>query len=103
VSNYHLLNVINILHPRWRDRVILPRVDRFKPGGNIITIAHPNWSSKYYLTGSKAASYPIETVRGKTASYSVYAIPLSELQTVGEHAAEQIEIVKAIRQIGWWQ
>jgi hypothetical protein len=91
----HLVNQVRVLQPRWHDRVILPRVDKFKPGANIITIEHQNWPSKYYMHSKTAAQYPTETKKGKWGEYKVYVIPLDELTTV----QERNEIVKTVREI----
>lgn len=84
---YHLLNVVKIKQPRWHDHVILPRVDKFKLGGNIITIEHPSYASKYYCDLKTAETYPQETKKGIYGDYQVFVIPLDHLQTLQEHAA----------------
>jgi len=82
--DYHLMNKVKILQPRWNDRVILPRVDKFKGGGNIITIAHANYPSEYFMRQSTADQYPQETKHGRHGDYQVYVIPLDDLTTIGE-------------------
>lgn len=100
---YHLLNVVNVWQPRWHDRMILPRVDKFKPGGNIITIKHHNYPSKYYMTDKQAAEYPQEVKTGHFGDYMVYVIPLDDLLTIQEHEAgvtkDNADILKAIKEI----
>lgn len=88
---YHLLNIVKVLQPRWHDRVILPRVDKFKIGGNIITIKHRDYPSKYYMTQKEADTYPQETKQGRFGEYQVYVIPLTDLITIQEHEAGLIK------------
>ena len=93
--SYHLMNIVNIKQPRWHDHVILPRVDKFKVGGNIITIDHHNYPSKYYMHSATASQYPKEIKHGRYGDYEVYVIPLDDLTTVQERE----EILKAVEEI----
>jgi len=91
---WHLMNIVKVLQPRWHDRVILPRVDKFKSGGNIITIKYKDkFPNKYYLHSETAKRYPQETKYSQYGDYQVYVIPLSDLKTVQE-VQEILSIVK---------
>lgn len=92
---YHLMNVVRVLHPRWHDRVILPKVSKFKKGSNIITIEHRNYSGKYFMHSATAAQYPQETKVGRFGKYAVYVIPLDDLVTIQEHQ----DIVKTANEL----
>lgn len=99
---YHLLNIVEVLNPRWHDRVILPRCDKFKPGYNIITIRHHNYPGKYLISYKQANSYPRETkVSSSGDRFEVYVIPLQDLRTVQEHQRETEEILQTIQDFGW--
>jgi hypothetical protein len=79
------MNKVIVWQPRWHDRVILPRVDKFVGGDNIITIKHHNWPSLYYINSATASQYPQETKYSKAGDpYQVYVIPLKDLTTVQE-------------------
>lgn len=101
--DYHLLNIVNVLQPRWSTRDILPKVKKFKDGGNVITIKHANYPSKYYMTKKKADTYHQEQKTGSTGEYMVYVIPLDDLETVQEHAQrvelENNTILRDVRRI----
>ena len=84
MTKYHLLPIVDIKSPRWHDRVIIPKVKKFKPGLNIITIEKdPN---KYVMHDTRAAMYPRETKNSRHGFYQVYVIPLDDLMTISEHA-----------------
>jgi len=93
--NLSLVNKVDVLQPRWHDRVILPKCSKFVMGSNIITINHHNWPNKYYVHSTSLKKYPIEMKHGKSGSYLVYVIPLDDLQTV----QEVIEINKDIKEM----
>jgi len=83
MTQYHLLNVVDVLDPRFHDRVILPKVSKFVDGLNIITVkGKPN---KYIMHNSKAKTYPTGIKHGRSGDYRVYVIPLDDLMTIGEH------------------
>lgn len=94
-TSIHLVNQISILQPRWHDMVILPRVDKFKPGHNVITIEHHNYPNKYYMNYLTAHQYPTEVKHSRRGDYLVYVIPVKDLVTV----AERNEIVRTSKEI----
>lgn len=99
---YHLLNVVKVAQPRWHDRVILPKLDKFKPGWNILTINHKNYPSKYIIHSNKLLNYPTEIVYSKYfGDYQVKVIPLDDLVTIQEHEQDYNKIFKDLHEIGW--
>lgn len=90
---YHLLNIVKIRQPRWHDRVVLPRLDKFKAGYNIITIDHSNYAGKYIIHSNKLLPYPTEEKFDRWGNtYQVKVIPLTDLRTIQEFEAERHEI-----------
>ena len=80
--NLSLVNRVEVLEPRWHDRVILPKCSKFVMG-------------KYYVHSTSLKKYPIEMKHGRSGSYLVYVIPLDDLQTV----QEVIEINKDVKEM----
>lgn len=72
---------LEILNPRWHDRVVL--LADFKLGThNIITFPKAkSLEGEWYISGAKAKSFPIEGLKTKSGSImQVRAIPLDELE-----------------------
>lgn len=69
---------IDIWQPRWKDRTVL--IAKFKVGEhNEITFSKtPSMPKKYYISGAKCRTYPINT-NGKL---DCYVVPIDDLEVL---------------------
>ena len=83
------VNQLTIFAPRWRDRVVLladwkigthNRIDIKSKGAD----GHPHYPSPMYVSGAKAKSYPVESVKG----FKMRPVPLAELEAMEEQDDE---------------
>lgn len=66
---------IDIVQPRWHNRTVL--IAKYKVGEhNEITFQAKSMPDKYYISGSKARTYPINS-NGKL---DCYVVPLNDLE-----------------------
>lgn len=67
---------LEIWQPRWKDRKVLLAKHKVGTHNTITFTKAPTLAGEYYISGAKAATYPLET-NGKIACY---AIPLDEFE-----------------------
>jgi hypothetical protein len=73
------MNTIEILEPRWHDRVVLVADHKIAVDNEVI-IHHHNYPHPIYMNGFWAKQFPLEDLKIKSGGkMKVRAIPLDEL------------------------
>jgi hypothetical protein len=77
-------NRIDVLEPRYNDRVALIKADRVEQFNIIYFPKAKSMSGDYFMLGSDIKSYPTEQLKRKrdNSTYTVYAVPLDDLERI---------------------
>ncbi len=83
LSRLTVCQKFDIMQPRWKDHVVLLKNSHIGTHNEITFRYAPTYPDKYYLSGDKARTFPIELMETKNGNkLTMRVVPLDDLEVL---------------------